>query len=446
MSDLEIDFPCKICGTSYKNEVALVRHFKTKMHLRKMTSMTKKSNGASENKTNNGKEKNNPKIKQKKTGKRKTMANKKEKEKNILSPEKNIFPPEKNIFPPEKNILPPEKNIFPPEKNILPPEKNILSPEKSIFPPEKTIGHHQEEIEKSILPPEKTIGHHQEEIEKNILPPEKTIDNYQKKKEKKVKDEKGSIYLLREREFIRLQEPTYKIGRTSRNMKQRFRGYPKGSELIVSFEVKNSRQVEKELICMFKVKFIQKVDYGDEYFNGNVNDMLAIMEDYSNGKDISSGKSQKIEPVEKKQETVNGEKYYFYLLSIAKGSSLSDCKYRIGFTDRNLECLKQEVVKKFGETHIAEFISKNYYSDLCKNPITTKQEVIGMKEHFYTTMVHKYGVACDLEGYIASTGNDLLLGNVSSGNENLLYQLLVFDKIKKSYHGFLAEIKNLQKA
>ena len=81
-------------------------------------------------------------------------------------------------------------------------------------------------------------------------------------------DELHFIYLLREREFVRLNEECYKVGRTSQDPAKRFEGYPKGSEIILYIAVDNSITAEKQLLTIFKKEFKQKKDYGSEYFCG----------------------------------------------------------------------------------------------------------------------------------------------------------------------------------
>ena len=77
------------------------------------------------------------------------------------------------------------------------------------------------------------------------------------------------VYLLRTREFIRLEENVFKIGRTS-NLKQRFKKYPKFSELIRFKMVKDSVWVEKKIKELFTQKF-RKMEYGLEWFEGDPN-------------------------------------------------------------------------------------------------------------------------------------------------------------------------------
>ena len=85
------------------------------------------------------------------------------------------------------------------------------------------------------------------------------------------------IYVIREREFIRFNEPTYKIGRTSQLPDERFSGYPKGSEIVHYTMVEDSQAAEKQLISIFKKTFEHKKEYGNEYFKGDINEMLRII-------------------------------------------------------------------------------------------------------------------------------------------------------------------------
>lgn len=86
------------------------------------------------------------------------------------------------------------------------------------------------------------------------------------------------IYLLREREFIRLGEETYKIGKTKQqNPFMRVHQYPKGSEVIMVLEVDDCDDTEKDLICMFTQNFERMLDYGREYFKGDKNKMMSMI-------------------------------------------------------------------------------------------------------------------------------------------------------------------------
>jgi hypothetical protein len=92
------------------------------------------------------------------------------------------------------------------------------------------------------------------------------------------------IYIIREREFIRTNDHVYKIGKTTRDPKRRLASYPKGSEVKFFLQVYECNDLEKKLIKMFKDKFIHRKDYGNEYFEGDVNTMIDII--ISTDKDI----------------------------------------------------------------------------------------------------------------------------------------------------------------
>tara|TARA_B100001741_G_scaffold303772_1_gene294214 strand:+ start:186 stop:677 length:492 start_codon:yes stop_codon:yes gene_type:complete len=95
-----------------------------------------------------------------------------------------------------------------------------------------------------------------------------------KKEEESSKE--GVVYLLKTRESIRMNEDIYKIGRT-KNMKNRLSQYPKGSEFITTMKVNDQRMCERVLLYTFKDKFKQREDMGNEYFEGNLDQMKSVL-------------------------------------------------------------------------------------------------------------------------------------------------------------------------
>lgn len=85
------------------------------------------------------------------------------------------------------------------------------------------------------------------------------------------------IYLIRPREFLRLNESTYKIGKTVQHPNNRLGTYPPGSEICVVFSVTNCHEMERRLIRRFKQLFIHRKDYGAEYFTGSIYDMKMVI-------------------------------------------------------------------------------------------------------------------------------------------------------------------------
>jgi hypothetical protein len=82
------------------------------------------------------------------------------------------------------------------------------------------------------------------------------------------------IYLLQTREFINKDEKIYKIGRTCKDNLTRFNQYPKGSKLLFQVICEESKEREKELLIKFREKYIEKKEIGNEYFEGNYNEMI----------------------------------------------------------------------------------------------------------------------------------------------------------------------------
>jgi hypothetical protein len=78
----------------------------------------------------------------------------------------------------------------------------------------------------------------------------------------------GFIYLIREREFKRMNEPVYKVGRTI-NYSKRMSQYPKGSDLLFMSKVPDCVQAEKDILQVLRAEFEHRVDIGAEYFEAD---------------------------------------------------------------------------------------------------------------------------------------------------------------------------------
>jgi hypothetical protein len=92
-----------------------------------------------------------------------------------------------------------------------------------------------------------------------------------------MKMTEGYVYIIRECDFVRLNENIYKIGRTSKiNPEDRFQKYRKGTEIIGFFKVNDSVECENKIIKSFSNhNNIKKMsEYGKEYFQGNKNELL----------------------------------------------------------------------------------------------------------------------------------------------------------------------------
>lgn len=82
----------------------------------------------------------------------------------------------------------------------------------------------------------------------------------------------GYNYIIQTRESIQLNENVFKIGQT-KCMMDRMRHYPRGSKIIHFRDSKNDVESERMLKSEFKHLFVQRRDYGTEYFEGELSDI-----------------------------------------------------------------------------------------------------------------------------------------------------------------------------
>jgi hypothetical protein len=90
----------------------------------------------------------------------------------------------------------------------------------------------------------------------------------------------GYIYILREREFIRMKDSIWKIGATKHDdIFKRVNQYPNNSQLMYCLRVTNAFHVEKEIMSCLKTHpgIKQRTDIGREYFEGNLQKILSLV-------------------------------------------------------------------------------------------------------------------------------------------------------------------------
>jgi hypothetical protein len=97
---------------------------------------------------------------------------------------------------------------------------------------------------------------------------------------------KEYVYIIYTREFIRSKENVYKIGKTTTTPINRFNQYARGSLLIFTHPVNNCTFIEKIIIKNFDLKFKKMLDYGNEYYEGDlnlmVNEIINIIREHNN--------------------------------------------------------------------------------------------------------------------------------------------------------------------
>jgi hypothetical protein len=82
-------------------------------------------------------------------------------------------------------------------------------------------------------------------------------------------EEYSYVYLVKEREFITLNENVYFLGKSREKNMDLSNNHPKGSISIIKIECSDCDVVWSALMKNFKSKYIHRTDLGREYFEGN---------------------------------------------------------------------------------------------------------------------------------------------------------------------------------
>lgn len=88
---------------------------------------------------------------------------------------------------------------------------------------------------------------------------------------------KEYLYIIHLREFIKSSEDTYKVGKTIQKNCKRTGSYPKGSVVHYVESVSDCDLLEKLVINKFTSEFKRRLDYGYEYFEGDLTEMKSLM-------------------------------------------------------------------------------------------------------------------------------------------------------------------------
>lgn len=94
----------------------------------------------------------------------------------------------------------------------------------------------------------------------------------------------GYLYAIQTREFLNQKESVVKVGRTH-DIVQRFKSYPKGSRLLCTIYVEDYIKKEQILIQKLREVYRQRKDFGSEYFEGRITDMLNVLMSLNETKD-----------------------------------------------------------------------------------------------------------------------------------------------------------------
>ena len=93
--------------------------------------------------------------------------------------------------------------------------------------------------------------------------------------------DKGSIYIIYTRACKNADEGVYKIGKTGDYIRRQSQ-YTKGGEMVFVANVNNRHESENLIKAGFSKEFVQRRDYGTEYFEGDIFEMVLLLKDILN--------------------------------------------------------------------------------------------------------------------------------------------------------------------
>ncbi len=150
-------------------------------------------------------------------------------------------------------------------------ETAFIEAEEEVFSSEEESCSLQHDIDEVVTLPEDTLASRLSRI--TTLQPVVNVQAY-------LTLTASFIYLLRTREYIALQQPIYKIGKTEQLPGQRMAGYPKDSEIIVLSHSTDCKRDEGQLKRLLGKKFRLRRDIGCEYFEGDASRMKRCVHQY----------------------------------------------------------------------------------------------------------------------------------------------------------------------
>lgn len=165
------------------------------------------------------------------------------------------------------------------------------------------------------------------------------------------------VYLIYDIVYKSSGRSVYKIGKTENNVKDRMKGYPKGTEPIIFAFTRNCTNLENKLIEIFSKNF--KLFRGKEWFEGDLIQMKilfskCILEDYE---------EERLEyiPQNKDQEKIGTPAVEIIpevkipVLKTPFEIELETKEFNKDFVSKNIKLLSYDLIKK-GEEGFAEFI------------------------------------------------------------------------------------------
>ncbi len=207
--------------------------------------------------------------------------------------------------------------------------------------------------------------------------------------------------MMHTRELHTIQLDIYKIGR-SHILDNRMKQYPKGSKIICMINCENSVLCEKELIKLFKANFIQRLDYGTEYFEGDKRKMIKEIFNFINSKNDDS--MNKVEKKDTKQnvkkdakkdakqdanQVVNQNVNKDKLNNNIKKRTCPKCNIEFKFTSMLKTHFKRSYHCLLDEEEINTFFKTDFDIHKCNKCSKPYDNITSLKRHLKNTICGK---------------------------------------------------------
>ncbi|AYV75330.1 MAG: DNA primase [Terrestrivirus sp.] len=170
-------------------------------------------------------------------------------------------------------------------------------------------------------------------------------------------------YIIQEREFVNSNKSIYKIGKTTQQIHKRMNQYPKDSKVILTLNVVNCDEFEKNIKRIFPQKYKHRTDIGIEYFEGDVNEM--VDEYISLNKSLNKSLTKNNNAVEKVIDEDNNlcilKEYVIYYVSsltiFEMGKNIPLNAVYISFNDH----IKEKYEKTVSKEEFIDILTKYRY-------------------------------------------------------------------------------------
>ncbi len=240
----------------------------------------------------------------------------------------------------------------------------------------------------------------------------------------------GYIYLLHTGEFVKANMNVYKPGRTN-NINRRMKEYPFFTEQKLLMEVDDCVQMEAAILNQFKNNYRQCMEYGREYFEGDVNEMIKLIEEIINK--ITSGQASYSDYMNFPEEKM----YKIYIRdkkSINEVQAESICDSEL-ITYEQYNILKKGNIGLSDHNQIDRYLLANTYenSEIDEEFVLKYSDISIRRVYIHLCMINNNSIDI-IENYYNLMKNEMP-GELSKYYENIAQRYKYVDYLLK-YVGF----------